>query len=36
VGEDAGSKFEKAKKIPSIRILTEKEFLRFIDKPAGK
>jgi DNA ligase (NAD+) len=30
VGEDAGSKLEKAKKIPSIRILTEKEFLQFI------
>ncbi|HET7000081.1 MAG TPA: NAD-dependent DNA ligase LigA [Puia sp.] len=30
VGEDAGSKLEKAKKIPSIRILSEKEFLRFI------
>lgn len=27
VGEDAGSKLEKAKKIPSIRILTEGEFL---------
>lgn len=30
VGEDAGSKLEKAKKIPSIKILTEKEFLQFI------
>ncbi len=30
VGEDAGSKLEKAKKIASIRILTEKEFLAFI------
>ena len=30
VGEDAGSKLEKAKKIPSIKILTEKEFLGFI------
>lgn len=30
VGEDAGSKLEKAKKIASIRILTEKEFLKFI------
>jgi DNA ligase (NAD+) len=30
VGEDAGSKLEKAKKIPSIRILSEKEFLQFI------
>jgi DNA ligase (NAD+) len=32
VGEDAGSKLEKAKKIPSIKILTEKEFLHFIGK----
>jgi DNA ligase (NAD+) len=30
VGEDAGSKLEKAKKIPAIKILTEKEFLRFM------
>jgi DNA ligase (NAD+) len=30
VGEDAGSKLEKAKKIPSIRILTEDEFLTMI------
>jgi len=36
VGEDAGSKLEKAKKISSIRILTEKEFLRFIDSPDRK
>ena len=36
VGEDAGSKLEKAKKIPSIRILTEKEFLRFIGSPDRK
>jgi DNA ligase (NAD+) len=28
VGEDAGSKLEKAKKIPSIQILTEDEFIR--------
>ena len=27
VGEDAGSKLEKAKKIPSIQILTEEEFI---------
>jgi len=32
VGEDAGSKLEKAKKIPAIKILTEKEFLKFIGK----
>ncbi len=30
VGDDAGSKLEKAKKIPSIRILSEDEFLKFI------
>jgi DNA ligase (NAD+) len=32
VGEDAGSKLEKAKKIPSIQILTEDEFIRLIAK----
>jgi DNA ligase (NAD+) len=31
VGEDAGSKLEKAKKIPSIKILSEEEFLQFIN-----
>jgi DNA ligase (NAD+) len=35
VGEEAGSKLEKAKKIPSIKILTEKEFLRFIGSVAS-
>src|SRR5450432_2857365 len=30
VGEDAGSKLEKAKKIPSIRILTEDEFMSLV------
>jgi DNA ligase (NAD+) len=30
VGEDAGSKLEKAKKIPSIKIITEKEFMQLI------
>jgi len=30
VGEDAGSKLEKAKKIPSIQILTEDEFIRLL------
>jgi DNA ligase (NAD+) len=30
VGEDAGSKLEKAKKIPAIRILTEDEFLNLL------
>jgi DNA ligase (NAD+) len=36
VGEDAGSKLEKAKKIPTIRILTEREFLQFISSAGGK
>ena len=31
VGEDAGSKREKAKKIPGIKILTEEEFLKMIN-----
>lgn len=35
VGEDAGSKLEKAKKIPGIRILTEREFLDMVN-PASK
>jgi DNA ligase (NAD+) len=36
VGEDAGSKLEKAKKIPSIQILTEDEFIKLIsDQQAG-
>ena len=30
VGEDAGSKLEKARKIPGIRIISEKEFLELI------
>ncbi|HXB92022.1 MAG TPA: NAD-dependent DNA ligase LigA [Puia sp.] len=30
VGEEAGSKLEKARKIPSIQILTEDEFIRLI------
>ena len=30
VGEDAGSKFEKAKRIQSIRIINEEEFLRMM------
>jgi DNA ligase (NAD+) len=30
VGEDAGSKLEKARKIPTIRILTEDEFQRLL------
>ena len=32
VGEDAGSKLEKAKKIASIRILSEDQFLELIGK----
>jgi DNA ligase (NAD+) len=32
VGEDAGSKLEKAKKITSIKIITEDQFLRMIGK----
>jgi DNA ligase (NAD+) len=36
VGEEAGSKLEKAKKIPSIKILSEKEFLRFIRKVGNR
>lgn len=32
VGEDAGSKLEKAKKIANIRIITEREFLEMIKK----
>ncbi len=36
VGEDAGSKLEKAKKIPSIKILSEKEFLQFIRKVGSR
>jgi DNA ligase (NAD+) len=31
VGDDAGSKLEKAKKIPSVKILSEKEFLHLIN-----
>ena len=31
VGEDAGSKLEKARKIPSIQILTEDEFIRMVN-----
>jgi len=31
-GEDAGSKLEKAKKIPGIRIITEKQFLELLEK----
>ena len=32
VGEDAGSKLEKAKKINSVRIISEAEFLRLVGK----
>ena len=30
VGEDAGSKLEKAKKLPTIKIISEAEFLKLI------
>jgi DNA ligase (NAD+) len=29
-GEDAGSKLEKAKKIPSIKIISEEDFLKIL------
>lgn len=32
VGEDAGSKLEKARKIPSIHIITEDEFLKLVPR----
>jgi DNA ligase (NAD+) len=32
VGEDAGSKLEKAKKISSIKILSEQEFLKLMER----
>jgi DNA ligase (NAD+) len=32
VGEDAGSKLEKAQKIPAIRIISEKQFLELLEK----
>ena len=35
VGEDAGSKLEKAKKIPSIQILTEDEFIKLLKRDNG-
>jgi DNA ligase (NAD+) len=31
-GEDAGSKLEKARKIGSVRIISEKEFLTLLNK----
>ncbi|ULQ51369.1 NAD-dependent DNA ligase LigA [Flavihumibacter fluvii] len=31
VGDDAGSKLEKAKKIPQIQIITEEEFLKLVE-----
>jgi DNA ligase (NAD+) len=33
VGDDAGSKLEKAKKISSIKIISETEFLKILGKP---
>ena len=32
VGEDAGSKLEKAKKLGTVKILTEREFLKMVPK----
>jgi len=32
VGDDAGSKLEKAKKIPAIRIISEDDFLKLIQQ----
>lgn len=32
VGEDAGSKLEKAKKLPSVKIITETEFLQMLNR----
>ncbi|NML20205.1 NAD-dependent DNA ligase LigA [Pseudoflavitalea sp. G-6-1-2] len=32
VGEDAGSKLEKAKKIPTVKIITESEFLQMVNR----
>ena len=32
VGEDAGSKLEKAKKISSIKIISEDQFLKMVEK----
>ena len=32
VGEDAGSKLEKAKKINTVKIISETEFLKMIEK----
>jgi DNA ligase (NAD+) len=32
VGEDAGSKLEKAKKIPAIKIISEAEFLQLLNQ----
>lgn len=36
VGEDAGSKLDKAKKLGTVKILTEKEFLKMVPKSAAK
>ncbi len=32
VGEDAGSKLEKAKKIPAVKIITEADFLQMVNR----
>jgi hypothetical protein len=36
VGEDAGSKLDKAKKLGTVKILTEKEFLKMVPKSGVK
>ena len=36
VGSDAGSKLEKAKKLGTVKILTEKEFLKMVPKSSNK
>ena len=33
VGEDAGSKLDKAKKISTIKVISEQEFLKLISEP---
>jgi DNA ligase (NAD+) len=36
VGEDAGSKLEKAKKLGTVKILTEKEFMKMVPSKAAR
>ncbi len=35
VGEDAGSKLEKAKKINTVKIITEDEFIKMVEEPTN-